>query len=106
MAFAPAIHVGVRRQIHDLDKLGAGDLARSPRGDVARVTGDPQGIQAVASCQGQEQPASPRRIPPAAKTGMHTVADVSRVFHDVVGVANPQIDVADLILLVEEIFIQ
>ena len=101
-AFSLLVHVGVLWQVDDFDELRAGKLTGSPGCDVVGVARDPQGLQAVTACQGQQQPATPGRVSVSSVFWDDPVADVARVHHEVVRVSNSQVDAADFFMLTDE----
>src|SRR5690242_13322984 len=93
-AGAVAIGGRVLWYVHDLDKRRADTLAGLTRSEVIRVTGDPERRQAVSASEGEEQHAGAGGEVVASMLWLHAVADMPAVEHDILRVADAQVDEA------------
>jgi hypothetical protein len=100
--FSPLIHVSVLGQFDDLNEFSAGTLASYAGGDVVGVTRDPQGIQAVASREREKQAAGSCCVSVSSICWLDPVANMAGIGHDVVGVANPQVDATDMLMAINQ----
>lgn len=89
LALPVLVHIRILGQVHDFHKGGTGQLARSARGHVIRVTGDPKLLQTMATRQGHQKATGSGRIVVAPIGLFHAIANVSCVHQDVFGVAHP-----------------
>ena len=88
--------VVVFRKVNNLDKRTPGDLARSARGEVIRVTRHPQGGQPMGSCEGKQELATARSVMMAPMRTDNTIADMAPILDYLVNVADTEMDMAQL----------